>query len=196
MVLTMPCSLSHVQDFLNCGADTRWEDVNRILLNWEKGHRYGLPARLFCLASVDRLPFDIQHRAAHAIREYLPQAAAPLLLLSGASTESSHLVTQYAHCRVVIHPLPLAVLQDAGRHVASLCGKGVAVHMSAHPGTGKSFNIRRQAVRDACYYVHIPINRRMTAPELIGIILSNPNFKGQSVSLSVWAQPLACRRGG
>ena len=138
------------QDFLNCREGTRWEDVNRVLLNWEKGHKYGQCSRLFCLASIERLPFDTQRRAALAIREYVPSAVCPLLLISGEAeptgltpgslalgltnqglsvlsltvsathstpsvlagdNEGQHLVTQYAHCRVSIDPLPLEVLQ-------------------------------------------------------------------------------------
>jgi hypothetical protein len=76
-------------------------------------------------------------------------------------------VTIHAHRLVLLKPFPTVgatfnqlrgqrtylglfvwtrkVLSELGLHAASLCGKGVEVHLSGHPGAGKSFNIRMEA---------------------------------------------------
>lgn len=96
--------------------------------------------------------------------------------------ENQHLITQYAHCRVAIDPLPLEVLQSVGDHIASLYGKGVTVHLSGHAGSGKSFNIRLRATQSREDYVHIPINHPVTASELISIIHNNQAYQGEAVA--------------
>jgi hypothetical protein len=86
----------YTQDFLACRAGTRWEEVSRLLWGWSKAaSRPRAPggSQLFCLLSIEHLAFEVQTRAAQAIRSLLGRAAAPLLLVSGAG-EDQHLLTQ------------------------------------------------------------------------------------------------------
>jgi hypothetical protein len=53
----------------------------RLAFGRYQGHRYGQPSRLFCLAGIDRLSYEVQRRTAHAIRELHPEAIFPLLMV-------------------------------------------------------------------------------------------------------------------
>jgi hypothetical protein len=55
----------------------------------------------------------------------------------------------------------------------------VTVHRSAYPGAGKSFNIRLEASQHRQHYVHVPINRRLSAQELVAALRENPDFQGK-----------------
>lgn len=140
---------------LVCRSTTTWEEVHMLILRWAQSS-IEVDASLFCLISVESLPFEVQRRAVLAIRGCSNKATNGLLLISG-SADNQHILSQFAHCRITPAELSPTVLSSVGDQVGRNHSAGVSVHSSVNAGAGKSFNIRTLAFNSFSERLHLPI---------------------------------------
>ena len=160
-----------------CGPYTLWEEVQNLMYRWADAHLYGRGDRMYCLAHIECLSFDFQHRIVqmlHALEINRSTSSlatrARLLIVSGQ--EHQHLLAQYAQDRININPLPVEVLREVGEELATRFCEGIAVHHSPRPGSGKSFAVRSEAGGELIY-VHVPIHGPMPPSLFIRRLISS-----------------------
>lgn len=143
------------QEVLVCCEATTWEAVYTLLLRWKHAAAHGRGGRMYCLAAVHRLPFELQRKAVAVVREARGQVPNALFVVSGE--ENEHIVAQLAHFRVKMERIPDEVLRAFGLHISASYYRGVAVYLAASAGAGKTFQVHRAAAHRGSSVVHVPV---------------------------------------
>lgn len=141
------------QEVLLCREDTTLEDVYRFLQRWAGSHLHNRSKRVYTMISLENLNYEIQYATTKYIRDLLPDVENSLVLISASETQ--YLVTQVSYHRIVQHFPPYNLLKVLGHALNNEPTSKVTCYRSKFSGSGKSFTIRRMAVKQQ--YIHFPI---------------------------------------
>jgi len=152
-------------ELLVCEEYTPWEDVLTLILRWSNAHEHGGGKRLYVLAHADALSISTQLLAATAIRDASLKAVSPFAIIT-AGLEGSHLASQYGNHRVTLPILPSELLQEVHAQLPRP-GRSLSLYCGSHAGSGKSFQVRSRAKREAIEIISLPVNRNLSTGEFI-----------------------------
>ena len=139
-----------------CRSSTTWEEINNLLLRWSSAHSYQRSNKVYCLAAIEYLSFELQRKTALALRDFSTKSQNPFIIISG-QIENQHLVTQFSHCRTNFNNLTLEIIREFTNQLANQYSQGILMYTGYHAGSGKTFQIRQKANSTHSEYVHIPV---------------------------------------
>ena len=149
--------LPEKSEIVLCKNNTSVEEIETLLLRWEKSHLYH-GQRLYCLAGIDALSFDVQKQVVSFIREAVLTAKSPLLILSNSS-ENQYMVIEYHHFKERMVPLEKFEIASLAKNYT----ENTHLYLSEYPGAGKTFQIRTQASKQLNEYIHVPVYNTNTS---------------------------------
>ena len=142
-----------------CRRDTKWEEIQSLLIRWGLSHDHSRSNKVYCLAGVDSLSFELQRKTTLKIRQLIQLAKNKLILISEQS-DKQHIIAQFSHTKASILPLPDFILRsftDAFNSTELNYSHGLKVFLSDYAGAGKTYSIRRLANDKSAIYIPISI---------------------------------------
>ena len=161
-----------------CRSTSLWDDVYTLLLRWVGSQDHGRENKIYCLAGIEFLSFEMQRKAAAIIQENSSKSANPLLIISG-NADKQHLVAQLAHLKASVVPLPLAVLRQVSGEISGKYSKGITSHTSLQAGAGKTFNIRYNASKTSSVCVAVSVTSDSNVLNSIWSALQAQNIEAE-----------------
>ena len=167
-----------------CDRDTMAEELECLVRRWatsesiaarvQKTAGAGGSKQVFCIAGIERLSFDVQHRLATLIRDSLRESDSCLILVysqgHGNKGRTPHLVSQFSQYKCSLRQLGDDAMCSMMTTIApDLCTDLVTL-TSSYAGCGKSFTARSMAKASGAIYVPVRVNGPTTTEELVAYI--------------------------
>jgi hypothetical protein len=165
------------QCLLLCSPATTVDELRRFVLRWSGACMHSRKSMLYCIASVEKLSFELQRRLTIFIRDETVRASNILLLVAG-QTENQHIVAHFASKRTAPVCISDKAKEDIGLALTRY-SQGASLHVSTFAGAGKSFAIRSRAYANGATYVPINVNSSITQQLLIDRIKAQLSLSSQ-----------------